>query len=229
MLGRLFLWFKFKDWPERFKAVEKLYEESPSIAAMPEGQAKYNYMTRKDFALLCVSIMSLAGMIGPTTLCKIVLGNVPLPDYEGEETGKIKVIEEWDKINLNDREEVKKYILECARLRHPVSNTHTIAREDFVAKVGNRNIKFKKGTIIFIPMILASIDRNVYGYDTFQFNHHRENLCPYSTIFHSFGEETNGRICPAKDVVLNMVIDILIALGNCRRDLKRDVFTDNKV
>ena len=202
------------------QTVAQIYEESPAISRMEEGQEKYNKMTRSELAYLMVAIMSLAGMVGPLTLMIIVLGNKGLNQYEGKKTGEIKVENIWDQLNLNDRDEVKRYIYECGRLRHPVSNTHKVALEDFTAKIGKKDVLFKKGTIIFIPMLLASIDEGVYGKSTFEFDHNRENLCPFSTMFHSFGEETNGRICPGKEVAENMAIDILIALGRCRRESK---------
>ena len=203
------------------EGVGKIYEESPAISAMQEGQAKYNYMSRKDLANLMVPIMAMAGMVGPKTLAYIVMGKTPLPSYEGEKTGEIDVCKVWDKLDLNNRDEVKKYMYECGRLRHPVSNTHKVAQEDFIARIGKRDVKFPKGTIIYIPMILAGLDKGIYGRDTFEFNHKRESLCPYSTIFHSFGDKTNGRICPGKAIAERMMIDVLIALGKCRRERKQ--------
>jgi hypothetical protein len=210
--------FRFTDWPEKLEKVIKIYEESPALSVMEGGQEKYNNMSRKDLAKSAVSIMALAGLIGPFTLCKIVLGNQPLPEYEGQPTKDIDVVNFWDQINLDDREEVKNYMYECGRLRHPVSNTHKVATEDFTARVGNRDVEFKKGTIVFIPMILASLDKSVYGADTFEFNQKRENLCPFSTMFHSFGDQTNGRVCPGKAISESMVADILINLGKSRRE-----------
>ncbi len=199
------------------EAVAEIYENSPAISAMEEGQAKYKNMTRRDLALLMVSIMSLAGMIGPKTLTQIVLGVIPLPDYFGADTKDIKVREIWDKIDLNNRDEVKRYMYECGRLRHAVSNTHKVALEDFTTRVGGKDVTFKKGTIIYIPMLLAGLDMSVYGSDTFEFNHNRENLCPFSTLFHSFGDQTNGRVCPGREVAEHMIMEILIALGKVRQ------------
>jgi len=216
-LGNVLQCGKFKDWPDMIKEVAKIYEESPALATFEEGQEKYNNMTKNELALLMVAIMSLAGMIGPLTLASIVLGNKPPPPYAGKSMSEIKVTDEWDSLDLDDREEIEKYILECGRLRHPVSNTHKVAQEDFICKVGGKDVKFKKGTIIFIPMILAGLDENVYGSSTFQFDHNRENLCPFSTIFHSFGEETNGRICPGKAVAMTMMTDVLQTLGKLRQ------------
>lgn len=218
ILGNALQRFRFTDWPEKLEKVIKIYEESPALSVMEGGQEKYNNMSRKDLAKSAVSIMALAGLIGPFTLCKIVLGNQPLPEYEGQPTKDIDVVNFWDQINLDDREEVKNYMYECGRLRHPVSNTHKVATEDFTARVGNRDVEFKKGTIVFIPMILASLDKSVYGADTFEFNQKRENLCPFSTMFHSFGDQTNGRVCPGKAISESMVADILINLGKSRRE-----------
>lgn len=111
---------------------------------------------------------------------------------------------------------MKKYIYECSRFRHPVSNTHKVATKAFKAKIGRKNVRIKKGTVIYIPMVLAGLDENVYGEDTFKFNHKRENVCEYATLFHSFGKQTNGRRCPGAEVAENMVIDMLCALGKVR-------------
>ena len=212
--------FRFRK-PVNLEAVAKIYENSPSISAMEEGQAKYKNMTRRDLALLMVSIMSLAGMVGPRTLTNIVLGVIPLPDYDGEDTKDVKVREIWDTINLDNRGEVKRYMYECGRLRHAVSNTHKVALEDFTARVGRKDITFKKGTIIYIPLLLAGLDKSVYGSDTFEFNHNRQNLCPFSTLFHSFGVQTNGRVCPGREVAEHMIVEILIALGKVRQSMTK--------
>lgn len=218
VLGNALQNLKFRKWPEMLKTAAKIYEESPAISKMQEGQKKYKSMSRRELAYLMVSIMSLAGMVGPLTLMLIVLGNKGLPEYLNKKAHEIKVEDVWDKLNLDDRDEVKRYIYECGRLRHPVSNTHKVATEDFTAEIGNKDVKFKKGTIIFVPMLLAGLDEGVYGSTTFEFDHKRENLCPFSTIFHSFGEETNGRICPGKEVAECLAIDVLIALGKARRE-----------
>jgi hypothetical protein len=218
ILGPLLQLLKFgRKWPDQFQVVAKIYENSPAISLLKEGQDKYNKMSKVELALLMTSIMSLAGMIGPLTLCNIVLGNRKLCPFEGHETNEILVTDIWDTLNLDDRDEVKRYIYECGRLRNPVSNTHKVAQEDFVAKIGRRDVSFPKGTIIFIPLQLASLDTTVHRKNTFGFDHNREKLCPLSTIFHSVGDKTNGRICPGKGVAEEMIIDVLIALGKLRK------------
>jgi len=161
--------------------------------------------------------MSLAGMVGPKTLAHIVLGHTKLVDYEGRDTAKIDVKSIWDKLNLTDRNEVLRYILECGRLRNPVSNTHKVATDEFTVNIRGKDRTFPKGTVIFIPMLLGGVDKRVWGDSTFEFNHNRENLCPFSMMFHSFGEETNGRICPGKKISEEMMTDVLIALGEERQ------------
>jgi hypothetical protein len=153
------------------KKLERFYKESPAISAFNESQKQYKNMTRQDILLLMVAMMSLAGMVGPKTLAYIVLGKQGIPDYDGKKTGEISVADIWDKLNLNDHDKVKRYIYECGCLRHPVSNTHKVAAEDFTARVGNKDVKFKKGTIIYIPMILAGLNTSVYGKTTFDFDH----------------------------------------------------------
>mmetsp|Transcript_7665 Transcript_7665/g.11483 ORF Transcript_7665/g.11483 Transcript_7665/m.11483 type:complete len:459 (+) Transcript_7665:67-1443(+) len=218
VIGPLLQFFKFgRKWPKQFQIVAKIYEESPAISSLLEGQDKCNNMSQAELSLLMVSIMSLAGMVGPFTAANIVLGNRKLSPFEGKKTDQINVETVWDTLNLDNRDEVKRYIHECGRLRHPVSNTHKVAQENFVARIRNRDVEFSKGTIIFIPMQLASIDENEYGKSTFHFDHNRENLCPRSTFFHSVGDETNGRICPGKHIAEEMLIDVLIALGKIRK------------
>jgi len=197
---------KFKDWEERFQRVAKIYEESPVLSKFEDGLEKYNNLSRKELAGLCVAMMSLAGMVGPKTLCNIVLGVSPLPSFEGTTVGDIDVTAKWDELDLSNRDEVKRYIHECGRLRNPVSNTHTVATEEITMKVGEKDVNFPKGTIIFIPMLLAGTDKNAeVGGNPFQFDHNRVNLVDHSLIFHSFGNKINGRICPGKALAENMI------------------------
>jgi hypothetical protein len=36
-------------------------------------------------------------------------------------------------------------------------------------------------------------------------------------IFHSVGDRTNGRICPGKQIAMDMLANILVELGKVRR------------
>ncbi|KAL7562136.1 hypothetical protein ACA910_016695 [Epithemia clementina (nom. ined.)] len=216
-LGNCFQCFFFRNWPKEFKKMTERYAESPVISMFESKQSKYNNMTRHELAGGFLTVMCLAGLVGPRTLAVTCLGQRKLNAYERQETHSIDVTTIWDTLNLDDREEVKRYVYECARLRNPVSNTHCVATQDFEVKIGRRNRTFRKGTTIFIPLIMVGINEKVWGQTTFRFDHNRPNLCPYATVFNSFGNESNGRICPGRKVAETLMIDILIALGKIRR------------
>ncbi|MEM9567752.1 MAG: cytochrome 450, partial [Cyanobacteria bacterium P01_E01_bin.34] len=55
---------------------------------------------------------------------------------------------------------------------------------------------------------------------TYEFDAQRENLCPYHMGFHSVGDRHAGRMCPGKDLALDMLVDVLISVGRVRRSLK---------
>lgn len=216
--GNLFQSLKFKKWPEMFQKAAKIYEESPAISMLPEGDPKYMNMTKHELGLLMVSLMALAGMIGPITLAVIALGHRELNDYEGKETGNIDVVKIWDKLNIEDRDEVKRYLFECGRLRNPVSNSHRVSTEPFTVKIRGKERTFPKGTTIFIPMLFGGLDEGFWGPTTFDFDHNRENLCPYAMMFHSVGDRSAGRICPGRDIAVEMLVNVLIDLGEVRRE-----------
>jgi len=217
VLGDVLKWFKYKDIEQQLRKVVKVYAESPVLSQFPEKQAKYNHLTREELAALMTMMMSLAGMVGPETFAVILLGHRKLNNYETKKTARIDVTKTWDQLKLEDRDEVLRYIYECGRLRNPVSNTHHVAQNAFTAQIGSRKITFPKGTVIFIPLLFVGINDKLWGPTTFEFDHNRQNLQSYATIFHSFGEETNGRFCPAKRLVETMMVDMLIKLGQCRR------------
>jgi cytochrome P450 len=131
----------------------------------------------------------------------------------------------WDGLDLNDRESVKLYLLECARLSPPVTGTHRIATEPFTANIAGAERTFPAGTQVLIPLSLGMLDEGFWGATAYDFDAQRENLCPYHMGFHGVGvdavspEENRsaGRICPGKDLALEMLIDVMIAVGHVRR------------
>eukprot|EP00527_Entomoneis_sp_CCMP2396_P007973 CAMPEP_0198151442 /NCGR_PEP_ID=MMETSP1443-20131203/55551_1 /TAXON_ID=186043 /ORGANISM="Entomoneis sp., Strain CCMP2396" /LENGTH=405 /DNA_ID=CAMNT_0043817097 /DNA_START=250 /DNA_END=1467 /DNA_ORIENTATION=+ len=206
----------FRKWPERFTAAGDIYAKSPALKDFTT-QAKYNQITNHELSMALLAIMSLAGMVGPHTLGVICLGQRPFNDYAGHDTKDIDVTKIWDALDLDNREEVKNYIFECGRLRTPVSNTHKIATAEFTTKIRGKNVTFPKGTTIFIPMQLAMINEAFWGPTTFKFDHNREKLCPFSMMFHSVGDKSNGRLCPGRGIAMRMLTDVLITLGKVRR------------
>jgi cytochrome P450 len=106
--------------------------------------------------MAALAMMSLAGMVGPLTHGLIATGFREFNNYEGQETHKIDVTKVWDQLDLENRDEVKRYLFECGRLRTPVSNSHRLATEDFTIKIRGKNRTFPKGTTIFIPIMVRT-------------------------------------------------------------------------
>jgi len=214
--GNLFQFLRFRDWPQQFMDVAKIYANSPAMANFTSNDPNYNMITKHDLSMAALAMMSLAGMVGPLTHGLIATGFREFNNYEGQETHKIDVTKVWDQLDLENRDEVKRYLFECGRLRTPVSNSHRLATEDFTIKIRGKNRTFPKGTTIFIPIMFAMVDEGFWGKTTFQFDHNREKLCPYSMIFHSVGDRSAGRICPGRGIAVEMLVDVLIELGKVR-------------
>jgi cytochrome P450 len=194
-----------------------IYEQSPALANFQADRPEYNRMTRRELAKLMTSIMSIAALQGPLHLAYTSMGFRSLPAYRDRQTAEIDPTGHWDALDLDDREAVKLFLLECARLWAPVSATHRIATAPFTVQVAGKEQQFPAGTQILIPMSLGLLDENFWGATTYEFNADRENLCPYHMGFHSVGDRSAGRICPGKDVALEMLVDILVTVGKVRR------------
>lgn len=148
------------------------------------------------------------------------MGFRPLPAYKEQQTANIDLTDYWDQLDLDNRESLRLYLLECARLWAPVSATHRVATEPFTVTVAGKERTFPAGTKILIPMILGLLDENFWGSTVYEFNAERENLCPYHMRFHSVGDRHAGRICPGKDIALDMLIDVVSTVGKVRRSSK---------
>ncbi len=53
----------------------------------------------------------------------------------------------------------------------------------------------------------------------YEFDANRENLCPFHMGFNSVGDRSAGRICPGKDIALDMLIDVIRVVGEARRSI----------
>ncbi len=111
---------------------------------------------------------------------------------------------------------MKRYLFECGRLRAAVSSSHPVTTEDFTVKIRGKAQTFPKGTTIFIPVLFGGIDEAFWGPTTFEFDHNRKNLCPYAMMFQSVGDRSAGRICPGREIAVEMLVDVLINLGKVR-------------
>ena len=164
-------------------------------------------------------------------MANAALGAAKLPAYYGRQTDTINQVAYWDDIkDLTDRVALEKHIYECGRLWTPVSAVHQVATADFVADTSlkkssgensnsdSRSVTFPKGTIIQISIILGMLSEEFWGPTTYEYDSDRKNLCPYSMIFNSVGDRSNGRICPGKDLATNLVVDLLQVLGSVRRE-----------
>lgn len=194
-----------------------IYENSPALADFEENNPEDNNMTRRELAKLMTAIMGIAALQGPLHLGYTAMGFRPLPAYKGQQTPDINLTLYWDELDLDDRESVRLYLLECARLWAPVSATHRVATEPFTATVAGKERTFPAGTKILIPMSLGLLDENFWGSTVYKFNAKRENLCPYHMGFQSVGNRSAGRICPGKDVALDMLVDVISTVGKVRR------------
>ena len=207
----------FGELPELIDRVATIYENSPALANFAENSPEYNNMTRRELAKLMVSVMSIAGLQGPLHLGRTAMGYQSLPDYEGRETGKIDVVAHWDTLDLDNREEVKLFLLECGRLFMPVSSSHRVATEPFTVNMTGKARTFPTGTKILIPMLLGMLSQDFWGSTAYDFNPQRENLCPFHMGFNSVGDRHAGRICPGKGIALTMLIDVISTVGKARR------------
>lgn len=206
-----------KDLPELIERAATIYENSPALAGFEENNPEDNNMTRRELAKLMTSIMGIAALQGPLHLGYTAMGYHPLPAYKGRQTSDIDLSHYWDELDLDDRESVRLYILECARLWAPVSASHRVATEPFKVMVAGRERTFLAGTKVLIPMSLGLLDESFWGSTVYEFNAKRQNLCPFHMGFHSVGDRSAGRICPGKDVALDMLVDVVIAVGKVRR------------
>jgi hypothetical protein len=212
-----------RKWPRLIHEVADIYKASPAFQGFTV-ESKYNNMTLHEFSMLVTAIVGIAALLGPYHLAKTAMGNGNgddgfLPEYEDHHTHKIDVRKIWDNLDLNDRDDVQKYLLECGRLWMPVSTSHHVATEPFTATIRGKEHTFPAGTLMLVPMIMAMLSEKFWGKDTYEFNHSRENLCPYSMVFHSVGEQSHGRICPGKSLALTMLTDALIVCGKVRRSI----------
>jgi hypothetical protein len=206
-----------QDLPDLIERAATIYEQSPALANFVENNPDYNGMSRRELAKLMTAIMGIAALQGPLHLGYTAMGFRPLPAYENQQTDTIDITQQWDALDLTDRAAVQGFLLECARLWAPVSASHRVATEPFTATVAGIERTFPAGTKILIPMSLGLLDQGFWGATTYEFDPQRENLCPYHMGFHSVGDRHAGRICPGKEVALEMLIDVLITLGQVRR------------
>jgi hypothetical protein len=209
--------FGHGDLSDLIEGAATIYENSPALADFQEESSENNGMTKRELAKLMTSIMAIAGMQGPLHLGYTAMGYRPLPAYKGQQTAEINPTDFWDQLDLDDRQSIELFLLECGRLWAPVSATHRVATEPFTATVAGKERTFPAGTKVLIPLSLGLLDGSFWGSTVYEFNPKRENLCPFHMGFHSVGDRSAGRICPGKDIALKMLVDVVSTVGKVRR------------
>jgi cytochrome P450 len=219
-VGKLLQKLNFKGHKDLSVMIEQaatIYENSPALANFQENIASSRLMTRRELAKMMTSIMSIAALQGPLHLACTSMGFRSLPAYPGQKTAEINLTDYWDQLDLNDRPAVKLYLLECARFWAPVNASHRVATAPLTITIADQERTFPTGTKVLIPMSLGLLDESFWGETTYEFDPQRENLCPFHMGFHSVGDRHAGRICPGRDLALEMLIDILVTVGKVRR------------
>lgn len=204
-------------WEPSVEKVGALYMNSPAFANFRENNPAHRMMTKRELAGLCVAIIRIAALGGAPLLTTTVMGGVGLANFTGTDTGDFDVVKVWDDMDLDDSGAIERYIYEVARLANPVTVSHRVATEDFSCMIKGKSIKFPKGTKIAIPLCMASVDEKQWGPTARQFDMSREGLLENVMIFNSVGGRHAGRECPAKELVMDTVTEILQRVGKQRR------------
>lgn len=220
MVSSMYPFGYFMDYSSLFYSVGEIYEKSPVLAHFEECPA-FHRMTRKELALLMAGIVRIAGIPGTRLMTSVTMGGVGLPEFPG--ATKTDVAKVWDSLDLEDTEQIHRYIMECSRLGPAVSVSHRIATEDFSVEIAGKIRSFPKGTNIAIPVFLGAVDKDFWGPDAYEFNMARENLVESFLGFNSVGGRHAGRECPGKDLAMATVTEILQVLGRCRRSQQSQV------
>jgi len=174
-------------------------------------------MTRRELARTMVATMRIAALQGAPLLSWTVLGGEGLPPYEGTKTGDIDVTKIWDNLNLDDTDELHRYIWECTRLAGPVTVSHRVATEKFSCEIAGAKYTFPRGTKIAIPLCMANVDESIWGPSAYEFDMNRLGLIDYHCGFNSVGGRNAGRECPAKELVMWTTTEMLRRIGRKRR------------
>lgn len=196
--------------------IVSIYEKSPALEEFAV-KAEYNNMTKRELAALSVAIMRLAGVTGFSQMAKVTLGAWQMPAYHGGKSYDQK--HAWDSLDLENEDEVEKYVLECIRLDAPVSVTHRVATSPFSVDMQGGKKTFPKGTKIAIPLALGNIDRDFWGDDAYEFDAQRPELESNILSFNSVGVggEAGRRECAARKFVVRSIVHMVTKLGETRR------------
>jgi len=208
----------FMSYTDLIHEVSDIYIASPAFEKWEDNKTEYFNMTKHELGTLSAAIMRIAGVQGFQQISKIVLGAFKLPVYPGADEEGFDQRTVWDSLDLEDTQEIQQYIMECTRLDTPVSVTHRVATEQFSVESRGKQYTFPSGTRIGIPLALGNTDKEFWGDDAFEFDHHRPDLMDNILSFNSVGDKHPGRECPGKELVMETLTLMLQRLGKVRRE-----------
>eukprot|EP00930_Biecheleria_cincta_P055086 TRINITY_DN41454_c0_g1_i1.p1 TRINITY_DN41454_c0_g1~~TRINITY_DN41454_c0_g1_i1.p1 ORF type:complete len:532 (-),score=97.40 TRINITY_DN41454_c0_g1_i1:64-1611(-) len=196
--------------------IAKIYEDTPAIKTLPLNDERYFNMTRAELATAVTQVFRIAGVTGTLQLAQTVLGGRDFPSYVNQPaTTADDVLAIWDSLDLGDRGVIQSFILEAGRLYPPVTTTSHIALEEFEVEFkGRGKQKFPKGTKKLTTLGLAMLDPEKWP-DPYKLDVSRsqdENM-----NFNSVGVQTYSRMCPGRELVLELLTDVLQEIGQLRR------------
>jgi hypothetical protein len=123
-------------------------------------------------------------------------------------------------LDLADRDALRLYVLETLRLHPVVTATTLVAHEPVIVPqyggAGKRARAFPKGCPITLALASANLDPAVWGSTPRAFapREHSDKLWGPDSVFTGFASvgEHGERMCPARDMALEMAIDFLQAV-----------------
>lgn len=208
-------------WDRLFEEAADIYMNSPALQNFPENDPAYANLSREEFAWAASAAFSVAGLPGPNSALSVALGFQEFHNdfWDHNKVPVIDVTEYWDTLDLTDRDEVLRYLLETMRLRTPVTASHRVvtAAEEFTVPMRSGPSTFPAGTDVIISLTTAMTDYKKWGDTVWEFDMDRPGLVENHMAFHSVGDLTGGRMCPARTIALKFIVDDLIALGEVRR------------
>ena len=177
---------------ERLEGIAlEIIQGSPVLSGyQPESE---DDIGREELGVLLMQAIAIAGCLGSESLVESLLTKVPL-DLE---------------IDLGNRVEVLRVVLETARCNAPVNNINTISQAETTVTIAGKKHTFPEGTLMAANIGLANLDDSFFP-DPLTFDPHRENLMD-ALNFNSVGE-SKRRECPGRGIAETLGSDLLIAL-----------------
>ncbi|OQP59883.1 hypothetical protein A3860_35825 [Niastella vici] len=168
-----------------YQIIERHILNSPLLSRVLNTGIPGDGLNKDEWLAVCVS--NLAGLlIQSYDACRGLLGNamIQMLNYS---TSLRQIV--------NDRSNLKKFVIETVRYDPPVQNTRRIAGDDIVLA----DWKIKKGEMLLIVLAAANRDESHFS-DPDTFNIHRSNNTDHLT----FG--TGAHACLAADFAIGMTM-----------------------